>query len=140
MIKVFIDTNVFIDYLARREGFFEQAALIFQLGQRGKCELLVSSLAFATASFILHARYKITQEAIVRKYAQIVNICHITPVDFQTIEESISSKFTDFEDAMQYYSALRGNANVIITRNKGDFSASEVPVYEPREFLDELSR
>ena len=41
---------------------------------------------------------------------------------------------------MQYYSALRGNANVIITRNKGDFSASEVPVCEPREFLDELSR
>jgi hypothetical protein len=42
----------------------------------------------------------------------------------------------DFEDAMQYYSALREQADVIITRNKDDYAAAQIPVYEPQEFLD----
>lgn len=49
-LNVFIDTNVLIDYLARREPFFTAAALVIQLGQRRKCNLLVSSLSFATTS------------------------------------------------------------------------------------------
>ena len=61
MIKVFLDTNILIDYLSCRENFFEPAALIFQLGKRKKCQLLVSSLSFATASFILQAHYKMSQ-------------------------------------------------------------------------------
>ena len=39
---------------------------------------------------------------------------------------------------MQYYSALRGRADMIITRNKDDFEISEIPVYEPQEFLDKM--
>ena len=54
MKKVFLDTNVLIDYLARREQFFQPAAQIVQLGQDYQCQLLVSALSFATASFILH--------------------------------------------------------------------------------------
>ena len=42
----------------------------------------------------------------------------------------------NFEDAMQYYSALREQADVIITRNKDDYAAAQIPVYEPQEFLD----
>ena len=49
MKKVFLDTNILIDYFARRGQFFQPAAQIVQLGQDRQCELLVSALSFATA-------------------------------------------------------------------------------------------
>ena len=136
MIKVFLDTNILIDYLSCRENFFESAALIFQLGMRRKCQLLVSSLSFATASFILQSHYKMSQEEVVKMFKQIMKMCHITAVDSQTVSESVASNFKDFEDAMQYFSALRESANFIITRNKQDFIVNAIKVFEPVEFLN----
>jgi len=73
---------------------------------------------------------------IVRLFDNFVKTCQVTPVDSQTIDESIASDFEDFEDAMQYYSALREHADIIITRNKEDYEASQIPVFEPQELLD----
>ena len=56
----------------------------------------------------------------------------------KTVNESLVSDFKDFEDAMQYYSAEEGGAHCIITRNKDDFAASKLAVYDPKEFLDML--
>lgn len=134
-MRIFIDTNVFIDYLSHREPFFEPAALILQLGKRKKCQLMISALSFATASFILQAHYHLSPEAIASRFAQMTQWFNITAVDSQTIQEAIAAGFTDFEDAMQYSSARRERAELIITRNKKDFAASEIPVLTPREFL-----
>lgn len=41
---------------------------------------------------------------------------------------------------MQYYSALREGADLIITRNKEDYMAAKIPVYEPQEYLDLLAK
>ena len=136
MMKVFLDTNIIIDYLSRRMPFFELAAVILQLGKSRKCELLVSSLSFATASFILQAHYKKSHGDVVKLFAIIAELCNITTVDSHTVHAAILSDFKDFEDAMQYDSAIRASADVIITRNKQDFKASELPVFEPAEFID----
>lgn len=139
MMRVFLDTNIFIDYLSRREPFFEPAALLFQLGQRQKCQLMVASLSFATASFILQAHYKKSHSIVVELFSKIVSLCHITTVDGKTINEAISSDFRDFEDAMQYFSALHDAADVIITRNKQDFTDNKIPIFEPIEFINHYS-
>lgn len=41
----------------------------------------------------------------------------------------------DFEDALQYETAIGGNCECIITRNKKDFYFSQIPVYTPEEFI-----
>ena len=140
MKKVFVDTNVLIDYLARRGSFFEPAAQIVQLGHNRKCEILVSALSFATASFILESHHKLPTQTIVRKFAEFVKMCNVTPVDSLIIDEAIASSFSDFEDAMQYYSALRGGADAIVTRNYDDFACAQIKVYRPLDFLDMLMR
>ena len=140
MKKVFLDTNIFIDYLARRGQFFKPAAQIVQLGLDRKCELLVSALSFATASFILESHHKLSNEVIVQKFAQFVRMCNVTPVDSLIIDEAIASRFSDFEDAMQYYSAIREQADAIITRNSTDFCEAQIEVFEPQEFLDMLTK
>ena len=135
MKKVFLDTNILIDYLARRGQFFEPAAQIVQLGQQHEFDLLVSAMSFATASFILEAHHKLSNETIVRKFADFVAMCNVTPVDTLVVDESIASRFSDFEDAMQYYTALKAKADFIITRNGKDFAASKIPVMTATEFL-----
>ena len=41
----------------------------------------------------------------------------------------------DFEDAVQYYAARQADADYIITRNKKDFSFSEIEVLTSEEYV-----
>ena len=59
----------------------------------------------------------------------------ITEYDETVVDRSLSSNFKDFEDALQYYSALTKNVDVIITRNLKDFVDVTCPVLSPDEFL-----
>jgi predicted nucleic acid-binding protein len=88
----------------------------------------------------LESHHKLTNEVIVQKFAQFVKMCNVTPVDSLIIDEAIASRFSDFEDAMQYYSAVRESADAIITRNSDDFDAAQIEVYEPQQFLDMLAQ
>ncbi len=135
MIKVFLDTNILIDYLAQRTNFYQNAARIVSICRNSGFKTLISSLSFATASYILSARNKLSSETIKNLFNNFIVAAEITLVDSLIVRKSISSKFEDFEDAMQYYSAMHENADFIITRNKADFIESSIPVYEPEEFI-----
>lgn len=136
MKRLFLDTNVFIDYLAQRTNFYENAEKVIEICTKKKIKVLVSALSFATASYIMCTHSKMTHTVINNLFADFVKHGIITPVDSKTINESLASDFEDFEDAMQYYSALRENADIIITRNIDDFAASKIPVLTPKDFLD----
>ena len=136
MKKVFFDTNIMIDVLGRREMFCLPSLQIMSLADRGLLRVYVSALSYATASFILGRDNK--ELDILREFSKFMKITTTTPVDYLIIEKSIESKFKDFEDAMQYFSAKNEDIDYIITRNKRDFSASDIPVYEPQEFIDTL--
>ena len=135
-MKVFFDTNILIDYLARRQQFYHDAALTISLCDKMGFQMLVSALSFATASYIMSSHGKMSSVVIKNLFENFVKQSRVTPIDTKTIDESIVSEFEDFEDAMQYYSALREQADVIITRNKDDFEAAQIPIYEPKEFID----
>lgn len=59
----------------------------------------------------------------------------IAAVDEKVIDLSLASDFRDFEDAVQYYSAIHARAGCVITRNKQDYKAEGIPVMTPEEFL-----
>ena len=136
MKTVFLDTNVFIDFLAHRGEFYEAAALIVSLAIQDRIQLQVSALSFATAGYILSQHHKWTNSRIVSEFDRFIKICRITTVDEETIKKSVLAPFEDFEDGIQYYSALDFSSDVIITRNFDDFSNSRIPVMEPNDFLD----
>lgn len=138
MRRVFIDTNVLIDFIAHRGEFYGAAAILVSLARNEKINLLVSSLSFATASYILQSHYRHSHEQVVREFEDFITLCHITSVSHDTIIQAISSAFVDIEDAIQHYSALSADADYIVTRNKADFSSSAIPVYSPQEILDVL--
>ena len=134
MEKVFLDTNIVVDFLCERCDFYLPAARIVVKAYRKEIELCCSSLTFATASYLM-GKSKLDSATIFHKIASFCTLCIPTVVDQTTIDEALQSEFTDFEDAMQYFSARRFGADVIITRNKSDFEKSQIPCYEPVEFL-----
>lgn len=136
MIKVFFDANIMIDVIGRREQFCMPSLQIMSLADRGLIRVYVSAMSYATASFILRRDNK--ELDIIKEFAKFMKITTATLVDGSTIEQSVESKFKDFEDAMQYFSAKHENIDYIITRNKKDFTASDIPVFEPQEFVDYL--
>ena len=136
MKRVFLDTNVMIDIIGQREPFCVPAVQILSLADRGILQICVSAMSYATASFIL-GRYN-KEVDILSEFSKFMQITTATPVDSETVDSSLRSEFSDFEDAMQYFSALRENVDYIVTRNKKDFTAAAIPVFEPQEFIDYL--
>ncbi|HUX21703.1 MAG TPA: PIN domain-containing protein [Spirochaetia bacterium] len=59
----------------------------------------------------------------------------ILPVDAGTVRKAIDSKFSDFEDAMQYFAAEHENIEIIITRNKKDCKKGTITTMTAEEFI-----
>ena len=132
MKRLFLDTNIVIDLLDKREPFCYDAVQLFTLAYNKKVQLLVSPMTYATASFLLR---KHGPEEVRRLLNNFRLLSRVTTANERTVDESLVSQFVDFEDALQYYSALTAKAEAIITRNKKDFANSKIPVMTAGEYM-----
>lgn len=135
-MKLFLDTNVILDFLGERDPFYKSAAKIATLADTRKLKIVVSALSFGTISYLLTKYYGIdlTRDKL-RKFKVLCDICEL---DELIIEKGLNSDFSDFEDSLQYYSALRSECVIIITRNAKDFKKSAIPIMTPDEFLESI--
>ena len=132
--KIFLDTDVALDHLADRQPFAEYAHRLFGLAETGEITICLSSLSFSNLYYILR-KLKGHQDALdlPAKLKLLVRVSIVSEVEIQS---ALSSSFKDFEDAIQHFAAkTEGGISAIITRNKLDYSASEIPVLSPDEFL-----
>jgi len=138
MNKLLIDTNVIIDLLAKRDIFYIDSLKLFSLADRNEVELYVSSLSIANTYYLLNDVMKLKNvRSIIRKFKVFVNPYSLND---KTIELALNDKnFKDFEDGIQYYTALEANCKVIVTRNIKDFKKSSLPVLRPNEYLLKLN-
>lgn len=131
--KVFLDTNVVVDLLGEREPYYDAAAKIATLADKGKIEVFVSALTYSTVYYLLSRFENKTQvKEKIRKFKLIAQTSDLTD---NIIDKGLSSNFNDFEDALQYYCALKMDCKIMITRNGKDFKESEIPVLSPDEYL-----
>ncbi len=134
MNKILVDTNIVIDLLSQRKEFYNEAAELFSLADKKEVSLKISALTFANTNYIL-SKQKSSKQAreILRKFKVLVEILNLND---KIIELALSDEqFPDFEDGLQYYSALEHNLDIIITRNKKDFKNSKIPVLTAKEYL-----
>lgn len=137
MKKIFIDTNIVIDLLSRRDPFFEEAASLFSLADKKQIELSVSSLTIANTSYALLRQINSKEtKSVLRKLRLIVKIL---PLDDKVIGLALNDDtFADFEDGLQYFTAIENNQDIIITRNLKDFKNSKMPVITARQFFETI--
>ena len=136
MMKVFIDTNILIDFLAAREPFAEEAMGLFQLADNDEIELMVSDLTIINTIYILRRMHYGLSE-IYDSLDNIRPLLTITSMGASVVDRCLQHRSDDFEDEMQYFSAVNANADYIITRNKKDFDFGDSAVMTPQEFFKE---
>ena len=134
MMRVFVDANIVVDLLCERYPWFPSVMRIFNMADRRQIELFCSTLSLGTASYLMETR-KMSPQDIFDGIDLLCQMCTPTVVDASVVRQSLDSGFTDFEDALQHFSAKTVDAECIVTRNKKDFSTSEIPVYELDEFM-----
>ena len=132
-MKVFLDTNVLIDFMAERQGY-PAAAALFELATNRKLELTYSTLTVANAFYILRKQY--TDIELAEAFEMQQPVAEICGVSSQDVSLALTDRWTDGEDAIQYHSALSSNADVILTHNISDFQRSSLDVLTPEDFLD----
>ncbi len=135
MIKIFLDTNIIIDVMEKREPYFLQSANLLELGYKGYVSLYATSLTFINALYI--SRKSIGKEAAIEKVKLLRNFIEISPMSAQEFDIALRMDTKDIEDNLQYSSALSAECNIIVTRNKKDFPANaSVKILTPQEFFD----
>ena len=137
MKKLFVDTNIVLDLLAKRLPFYTSAALLFSLADKKKIKLSVSALTFANTNYVL-SKLKTSEEAqeILRRFRLLVEV---VPLTSKIIDLALNNtRFKDFEDSLQYYSASESSCEIIITRNQKDFKSADLPVMSAEEFLNSM--
>ena len=130
MRQIFIDTNVVIDFLADRGPFSEYAAILFQLAKEKKIKIFISAVSFNNIYYIL--RKVTSHNKALSLISEIDDYVGIQETNRKILRKAIKSGFNDFEDAIQYYSAIElGAIDIITTRVLKGFKKSELPVLSP---------
>ena len=134
MKQIFMDTNVVIDFLANRQPFSLDAASLFNMALEGKIKIYISAVSYNNIYYVL--RQSLTNNATIKLLEDLSEMTVITDVTSKIIRQSLKTEFKDYEDAIQYYTALSiKGIDFIVTRNTKDFKKSSLPILTPTEAL-----
>ena len=134
MPKVFIDSDVLLDVLARRLPFYFDSAAILSLAERKSIEAFTTSIVIANIFYILRKiKTKVIAIERLRKLRIFISIIFVTE---NIIDKALVSNFKNFEDAIQYFASSDNELGFIITRNKADYKQRKITVCTPTEFLE----
>ena len=134
MRKLLVDTNIILDLLAKREPFDVESRQLFSMADTKVVELVVSSLSLVNAQYVVNDLMKFKEaRSIIGKFKVLVSTYELND---KIVELALNDyNYKDFEDGIQYYTALESQCELIITRNLKDFKKSSIPVLSPKEYL-----
>lgn len=135
-MKAFVDTNILLDVLGERQPFYTKSAVVWDLAESGQIDGLIAAVSFTNVFYIARkwGNMNSAREAVIL----VRDTFKAVSCTAQVINQAIDSEMADFEDAVQYFSALRATADCIVTRNSSDFPRySAIPILSPEEFLAE---
>lgn len=133
-MKVFFDTNVLIDVVAKRVPFYTDSARIWSLAEAGQITGLVSAISFTTIFYVVR---KLKDQKTARQALSLLRL-NFQPVacDEHVLYQALDAGLKDFEDAVQYVSAVEAKSDCLVSRNPNHFPlADDCPVLTPAEFL-----
>ena len=135
-MRVFIDTNIFLDLLCRRERFLADSLKVFDLAVDGKFELLISDLSIANIKYITRKDFSV--DKFYETISAFRPVFTIVPVGEDAVDKTLALKARDFEDALQYFSAVHSQADYLLTRNIRDYGFASIKVMSPTDFIQRL--
>ena len=131
--EVFIDADIVLDLLCKREPFYSYAAEVFTMGDTGIIKLVTTPLVFANVFYILRKASGIEKaKELLRKLRIMVGVVSLND---KVIDLALNSAFNDFEDGIQYFAAREQGIKLLLTRNVKDYKAADLIIQTPEEYL-----
>ena len=131
--RVFVDTNIILDWLGKRAPFFQYAEQLFLKAEHKEIEILISTMSYISTEYIL--RKQLGRDKAKQALMGIRAISSVCSSGKKEIDLALISDIRDFEDAFQYFTALTHSANAIITRNPKDFKSASIPIMSAEEYI-----
>lgn len=143
--KVFLDTNILMEYLANREQVAD-VKLILKAAFQGKLEACMSAGCLYTLIYLLglylkskgiHEPEKTLQ--IKDSLSTMLEYIDIVDISKEYVNNAISATdFKDLEDSCQYQCAIENDCNILLTINIKHFNKIKNPqceVIDPHTFV-----
>lgn len=134
MKRIFLDTNILIDYIDNRAGA-DDAEQIFACGFSGEALLFASSLTFANLAYIIKGRTQDEKYDALKQMADVVEILNLCK---QEVLAAIGQPVPDFEDMLQYQCAKAAGCDYIITNDRRHYDFSDIPHFSSAAFVEQL--
>ena len=134
MKRIFLDTNILIDYIDNRAGADDEEQ-IFACGFSGEALLFVSSLTFANMAYIIKNR---TQEEKYDALRQMASLVEIVDLRKQEVIAAIAQPVKDFEDMLQYQCAKAAGCDIIVTNDRRHYDFSDIPHFTSSVFVEQI--
>ncbi len=133
MNSIFIDSDILIDLVARRENYMEAAALLKLIADK-KVNAYTTPIVLANVDYII-TKYsnKVQSKKTIKSLRKNISVLLINE---RIVDLALESEFTDFEDSIQYYSAEEFGIDFIVTRNKKDYKRGSMKIVTAGEYLD----
>ena len=136
MINVFIDTDIVLDLFLDRQPHLENARKIFQLASEQRIKLFSSITTFTNSYYIL--RRLIANTRAKEKLDFLEKRVTVLDTKHEIVKQALVSRFSDFEDAIQHYTAISHKMDVLITRNIKDYKNALLPIKTAADFLSQV--
>ena len=134
-MKVFVDANILVSVLNKEYPLFIYSSRVLSLAGNKKFQLFTSPTCLAIAHYF--AEKKSGSAEAKRKLQLLASKLEITPTDKSTVMNIFQNKaINDFEDGLEYYSALRSKCKCIVTEDRNDFHFSVIEVLDAKSFLE----
>ena len=135
--KLFIDTNVYLDFLMHRGEEWQDAEYILELAEKNFIEVLTSSSCLLNLMYIMRSN-KIPDKEIIVHVNNILTYSKLVNPDNSVFKTALSIGFSDPEDAVQYYTTMQiKGIDYFITSNTRDYKKAhpQLPVLTPKKFM-----
>jgi len=136
-VKVLIDTNVIVDVALEREPFYAESDRILTLAEEAQIQGYVSASTFSDLYYII--RRDKGRDWTLEFLRELATFCQVATVDSSAISMALTSHFKDFEDAIQYSTAVVNHIDAIVTRNPRDFPVATPRIVTPNQLIQELT-
>lgn len=134
MDKVLIDSDILLDSFSGRLPFAESADMLLSLCNLGRVKGYVTPVIISNIYYIL--RKVGSHQKVTTKLRELLTIVDVLEMRKETILTALNSKFTDFDDALQHFSAKNSTqVDIIITRNVKDYKYGTLPVVTPKGYI-----
>ena len=133
-MKVLFDTNIILDVLLVRDPFFALSANLLDAVESKDIDGFLCATTLTTIDYLVT---KFQNKSVAKlAISKLLSLYSIAEVNQTVLNFANTSNFSDFEDAVLYFSALNVGVDSIVTRNNNDFTSANLPVYTPNQLWD----